>query len=54
VNLRDDCIEVFRAPDPGTGRYVETRSRRRGEQIDIVAFPDANVSASELLPGQQQ
>jgi Uma2 family endonuclease len=50
VNLRDDCIEVFRAPDPSTRRYAETRTRRRGEQIDLVACADAQVSVSDLLP----
>jgi Uma2 family endonuclease len=54
VNLRDDCIEVFRAPDPGMRRYAETRTLRRGEQLDLVAFPEAKVSISDLLPGQQQ
>ena len=54
VNLRDDCIEVFRAPDPSIRRYGVTRSVRRGERLDLVAFPDAKVSASELLPGQHK
>jgi Uma2 family endonuclease len=53
VNLRDDGIEVFRAPDRKTARYLETRTLRRGEQIDLVALPDAKVSVSDLLPGQQ-
>jgi Uma2 family endonuclease len=53
VNLRDDCIEVFRAPDTGMRRYAEPGTRRRGEQLDLVAFPDAKVSVSDLLPGER-
>ncbi len=54
MNLRGDCIEVFRAPDPKTARYAETRTLRRGEQIDLIAFPDARVNLDDLLPGQQR
>jgi len=51
VNLRDDCVEVFRAPDRPGRRYGERRVVRRGERIELVALPGATVAAADLLPG---
>ena len=53
VNLRDDCIEVFRAPDPATRRYAEKRVAHRGERLDLVAIAGANVAATDILPEKQ-
>jgi hypothetical protein len=39
VTLRDDCVEVFRSPDPTRARYPDTRVVLRGERINPVAFP---------------
>jgi Uma2 family endonuclease len=50
VNLRDDCVEVHRRPEPGGRRYVERRVARRGERITLAAFPDAAVAVDDLLP----
>jgi len=50
VNLRDVCVEVFRAPEPATGRYAHSRSARRGELLDIVALPGVTIPVDALLP----
>jgi len=52
VNLRDDCIEVFRAPEAATGRYASRSVAHRGTRLQLVAFPDASVLADDLLPGR--
>jgi len=33
VNLRDDCVEAYRGPDPQARRYVEQRRAVRGENL---------------------
>lgn len=50
VNLRDDCIEVFRSPDRAKRVYVERHTVRRGERLTPVAFPDASVAVEAVLP----
>ena len=50
VNLRDDCMEVFRGPDTATRTYRERRVVVRGERIDLVALRDAAVAVADLLP----
>jgi len=50
INLRDDCIEVFRKPASTTPCYAEQRKLRRGEQVDLVEFPGATLQVSDLLP----
>lgn len=50
LNLRDDCVEVFRDPDPATTSYRTTRSVPRGERLALVSFPDAQVDIDALLP----
>jgi len=50
VNLRDDCVEVFRAPDPGTPSYRESTIAHRGERIALASLPDASVAVDDLLP----
>ncbi len=51
INLRDDCVEVFRAPEPQMSRYAETFVAPRGTRLDVCAVPDASVAVSDLLPG---
>jgi Uma2 family endonuclease len=52
VNLRDDCIEAFRAPEPTASRYGTTLVAKRGERLEIGALSGASVAVSDLLPGR--
>jgi len=52
VNLRDDRVEVLRAPDRKARLYRETSIARRGARITLAALPDASVALDELLPGR--
>lgn len=54
VNLRDDFVEVHRAPDPKARRYAERRVAARGETIELVAFSGACVLVDDLLPRRRQ
>jgi Uma2 family endonuclease len=49
VNLIDDCIEVYRSPQPD-GTYAEKRVLRRGERIEIEAIAGAECDVADLLP----
>ena len=50
MNLRDECVEVYRAPEPSARRYTERRLARRGERIALVSLPGVTLAASDLLP----
>lgn len=50
VNLRDECVEVYRAPDVGARMYSEHFVARRGDEIRFVALPEATVRVTDLLP----
>jgi Uma2 family endonuclease len=50
VNLRDNCVEVFRRPDVATATYSERSVSRRGDRITLVAFADASVAVDDVLP----
>lgn len=50
VNLRDACVEVFRAPDIAQRVYGERRTVQRGERLELVALPGAVVDVADLLP----
>jgi Uma2 family endonuclease len=50
LNLQDDCIEVYRAPDAVHAVYGDRRVARRGERIALVAFADVSVAVSAMLP----
>src|SRR5438093_9282804 len=50
VNLRDDCVEVRRGPEPGSRRYTSTAIARRGEGIELVALPGVAIVVDDLLP----
>lgn len=52
VNLRDDQIEIFRAPEPTARRYTDTFVAHRGERLDVAALPGASIAVSDLLPGR--
>src|SRR5262245_25904827 len=49
VNLRQQCVEVNRLPDPGMRQYRETRIARRGERIALDGFPDLALAVDDLL-----
>jgi Uma2 family endonuclease len=48
ANLRDDCLEVHRGPQPD-GTYQETRVSQRGQSTDIAALPGLVVAVDEVL-----
>lgn len=50
VNLRGDCVEVFRRPDAEQRLYAERIIARRGDRIVLEAFPDSEVRVEDLLP----
>lgn len=50
VNVRDDCVEVYRSPHPTARVYTERRIAGRDEELDLVALADARVRVNELLP----
>ena len=52
VNLHDDWVEVFRAPEPEARGYTERRVTRRGERLDLAAFAGASVVVDDLLPSR--
>jgi Uma2 family endonuclease len=52
VNLRDDCVEVFRAPEPAASRYADTFVAHRGERLNVGALSGASVAVDDLLPGR--
>lgn len=49
VNLRDECVEVYRAPDVKARVYAERSVAYRGEELNLVAFPDVSVCVADLL-----
>ncbi len=48
VNLRDECLEVYRGPQPD-GTYREVRILQRGQSTDIAALPGVVVAVDEVL-----
>lgn len=50
VRPAEDCVEVLRAPDVAAKCYRDHSVVRRGDRITLVAFPDASVAVSDLLP----
>ena len=51
VNLRDACVEVFRAPETAARRYATTIAVPRGARLEIAALSGASVAVNDLLPG---
>ncbi len=43
-------VEVRRDPEPASRRYRSVAIRRRGDQIELLAFPGVRVRVDELLP----
>jgi Uma2 family endonuclease len=50
VNLRDDCLEVFRGPNTERRLYAMHAITQRGEQLELVALPGTYVTVDDLLP----
>lgn len=50
VNLRQECVEVFRTPDAVARLYGERTTVGPGERVALLAFPDASVAVGDLLP----
>jgi Uma2 family endonuclease len=48
INLRDDCLEVYRGPQP-SGTDLETRILQGGQSMDIAAVPGVVVAVDEVL-----
>jgi Uma2 family endonuclease len=49
VNLRGDCVEVFRTPDAAQRVYTDRFVAPRGETLELVALPGAIVALDDLL-----
>jgi Uma2 family endonuclease len=50
VNLRDDCVEVFRDPDPRARRYRSATVAGHGERLALTALAGVIVAVDDLLP----
>ena len=50
VNLRDECVEIRRRPEPEARRYASTAIARRGERIELTALPGVTVAVDDLMP----
>lgn len=50
VNLRNDRIEEHRSPDVGARSYAEVVNVGAGERLRLVALPDIEIAAADLLP----
>jgi Uma2 family endonuclease len=48
VNLRDQCLEVYRQPQPD-GSYGEIQILRRGQQVEITALPGLSFAVEDLF-----
>jgi Uma2 family endonuclease len=52
VNLRDDCVEVRRKPEPEERRYASVMIVHRGQRIDLVGLSGVSVAVDDLLPSR--
>jgi len=50
VNLRENLVKIFRAPDASARTCVDADVARRGDRIELVALPGATVAVDDLLP----
>jgi len=48
VNLIDDCVEVYRRPQPD-GSYAEKYIRQKGETLDMAALPGIAIRVDDIL-----
>jgi Uma2 family endonuclease len=54
VNLRDDCVEVRRGPEPQARRYASVAIARRGERIELAGLTGVSVAVDDLLPSPER
>lgn len=54
VNLQDDCVEVFRAPDVEARQYAQRSTAHRYDRLDPIALPGASVAVDDLIPTRPQ
>jgi Uma2 family endonuclease len=50
LNLRDDCVEVRRRPEPEDRRYSSLAIAHRGQHIEPLELPGVSIAVSDLLP----
>jgi Uma2 family endonuclease len=50
LNLRDDQVEVHRAPDPTAGVYREVYTARAGDELTPALLPDAHIAVADVIP----
>ena len=48
ANLPDDCLEVYRSPQPD-GTYADKQILHRGQQVEVLAFPGIIFDVADLL-----
>ena len=48
VNLKENCLEVYRQPQPD-GRYGSVKILRRGEQIENAALPGVTLAVADFI-----
>jgi Uma2 family endonuclease len=53
VNLIDDCVEVYRQPQPG-GAHAEQRVAKRGESVTLLALPELVLQIDDILGRELQ
>jgi len=46
VNLRDQCLEVYRQPQPD-GSYLETHILRRGQRVEVTTLPGLSFAVKD-------
>lgn len=49
VNLKDECLEVHREPDPAAGRYRVLAKLSKGDTFSSTTVPGFGFSIAELL-----
>jgi Uma2 family endonuclease len=50
LNLRNGCVEVFRAPDVEQRVYGARVIARPGDRLELLALPGASVAVDDLVP----
>ncbi|MEO8602515.1 MAG: Uma2 family endonuclease [bacterium] len=50
VNVRQECLEVYREPDATQRVYASRWTMQRGEHVSLVAFPTVSIAVNDLLP----
>ena len=49
VNLKDDCLEVHRDPDPAAGRYRVVARLDKGDMFSSISVRGLGFSLAEML-----